>query len=109
MIKKDTRRNIIYVSNGYDPETQYGKVINMRGFDFITEDPWGEFDDAKEVTFKIRHTPEFTPGLIRRVGDLYRVESSEKIQGIAPGQFCVVYDKAHHLCLGSGMIIGEEE
>ena len=36
VIKKDIRRNIIYVSNGYDPETQYGKVINMHGFDFIT-------------------------------------------------------------------------
>ena len=40
VIQKDIKRNIIYVSNGYDPETQYGKVINMQGFDFITEDPW---------------------------------------------------------------------
>ena len=84
---KDIKRNIIYVSNGYDPETQYGKVINMQGFDFITEDPWGEFEGEKEITFKIRHTPEFTHGYIRRIGDLYRVESDEKIQGIAPGQY----------------------
>ena len=41
VIKKDIKRNIIYVSNGYDPETQYGKTINLHGFDFITEDPWG--------------------------------------------------------------------
>ena len=108
VIQKDIRRNIIYVSNGYDPETQYGKTINMHGFDFITEDPWGAFDDAKEITFKIRHTPEFTHGYLRRVGDLYRIESDEKIQGIAPGQFGVVYDKDHHLCYGSGMIVDEE-
>ena len=107
VIKKDIRRNIIYVSNGYDPETQYGKVINMQGFDFITEDPWGEFTDEKEITFKIRHTPEFTHGRLRRIGDLYRIESDEKIQGIAPGQYGVVYDRDHHLCYGSGMIIGE--
>ena len=94
--------------NPNDPETQYGKVINMHGFDFITEDPWGEFDDAKEITFKIRHTPEFTHGYIRRIGDVYRIESDDKIQGIAPGQYGVVYDKDHHLCLGSGMIIGDE-
>ena len=50
VIKKDIKRNIIYVSNGYDPETQYGKIINMHGFDFITEDPWGEFEDEKEIT-----------------------------------------------------------
>ena len=95
VIKKDIKRNIIYVSNGYDPETQYGKIINMHGFDFITEDPWGEFEDEKEITFKIRHTPDFTHGRIRRIGDLYRIESDNKIQGIAPGQYGVVYDKDH--------------
>ena len=109
VIKKDIKRNIIYVSNGYDPETQYGKIINMHGFDFITEDPWGEFEDEKEITFKIRHTPDFTHGRIRRIGDLYRIESDNKIQGIAPGQYGVVYDKDHRLCLGSGMIIDEEK
>ncbi|MDR1937703.1 MAG: tRNA 2-thiouridine(34) synthase MnmA [Tannerellaceae bacterium] len=107
VVKKDAGRNLIYVSNGYDPETQYGKTINLQGFDFITEDVWGEFTGTREITFKIRHTPDFTPGLIRRIGDVYRIESDEKIQGIAPGQYGVVYDKAHHLCLGSGMIIDE--
>lgn len=108
VIKKDIRRNIIYVSNGYGVETQFGKTINLQGFNFITEDPWGEFDDEREITFKIRHTPEFTHGRIRRIGDLYRIESDEKIQGIAPGQFSVVYDKGSHLCLGSGMIIDDQ-
>ena len=108
VIKKDIRRNIIYVSNGYGVETQFGKTINLQGFNFITEDPWGEFDDEREITFKIRHTPEFTHGRIRRIGDLYRIESDEKIQGIAPGQFRVVYDKESHLCLGSGMIIDDQ-
>lgn len=108
VIKKDIKRNIIYVSNGYEVDTQYGKTILMQGFDFITEDPWGEFTDEKEIAFKIRHTPEFAFGKIRRKGDLYTIESAEKIQGIAPGQFSVVYDKDCHLCLGSGMIINEE-
>lgn len=108
VIKKDIRRNIIYVSNGYGVETQFGKTINLQGFNFITEDPWGEFDDEREITFKIRHTPDFTHGRIRRIGDLYRIESDEKIQGIAPGQFSVVYDKESHLCLGSGMIIDDQ-
>ena len=69
----------------------------------------GEFADEKEITFKIRHTPDFTHGRIRRIGDLYRIESDNKIQGIAPGQYGVVYDKDHRLCLGSGMIIDEEK
>jgi tRNA-specific 2-thiouridylase len=32
------------------------------------------------------------------------VHSKDKIHGVAPGQFCVVYDKDHHRCLGSGEI-----
>ncbi len=105
VIQKDVKKNIVYVSNGYNPETQYGKTINLQGFHFITEDIWGMFDDSKEITFKMRHTPEFTHGYLRRTGDMYILSSDEKIQGIAPGQFAVVYDKDHHLCYGSGMII----
>ncbi|MDR0538667.1 MAG: tRNA 2-thiouridine(34) synthase MnmA [Tannerellaceae bacterium] len=105
VIKKDIENNIIYVSNGYDPQTQYGRIINLEGFHFITEDIWGEFEGVQEITFKIRHTPEFTPGLLKRIGDVYRIESTAKIQGIAPGQYGIIYDKEHRLCLGSSMII----
>ena len=104
VIRKDIRHNIIYVSNGYDPETQYGTTIHLQGVHFITEDPWGAFDDAKEVFFKVRHTPEFTHGYIRRTGDMYTVESDKKIQGIAPGQFTVLYNQDKKLCYGSGTI-----
>jgi len=107
VIKKDVENNIIYVSNGYDPETQYGKTVNLQGFGFITKDSWDDFSGEKEIAFKIRHTPEFTFGTIRRIGDVYRIASDDKIQGIAAGQFGVVYDRDCRLCLGSGMIIDE--
>jgi len=105
VVKKNSEENILYVSNGYDPETQYGKVINLQGFQYITEDIWGDFKDEKEITFKIRHTPEFTNGKLTKINDIFRIHSEEKIQGIASGQFGVIYDKESHLCLGSGMII----
>lgn len=105
VIKKDIPENIIYVSRGYAPEAQYGTLIPMGKMHFITEDPWGEFEDSKPITFKIRHTPEFTKGWLKRHGDIYTIESEEKVQGIAPGQFGVIYDENHHICHGSGMII----
>lgn len=108
VIKKDVKRNIVYVSNGYDVATQYGTVIPMQGFHFITADPWGDFGDEKEIAFKIRHTPDFTFGKLRKKGDLYVIDSTEKVQGIAPGQFGVVYDKECRLCYGSGMIINPD-
>lgn len=107
IVKKDINENVLYASNGYDPDTQYGKVVNLSAFSFITEDIWGDFADKKDVTFKVRHTPEFTKGQIQRIGDVYRIYSEEKIQGIAAGQFGVVYDADSHLCLGSGVIIEE--
>lgn len=107
VIKKDIEQNIVYVSNGYDPETQYGKVVNLQGFNFITEDSWGNFEGEKEIAFKIRHTPDFTFGKLKKINDIYRIESEEKIQGIAAGQFGVIYDKDCKICHGSGMIIDE--
>lgn len=105
VVRKDIPENTIYVSNGYDPETQYGKEVDLQGFHFITGNPWGDLSEEKAITFKIRHTPEFTSGKIKRTGDIYRIESDDKIQGIAAGQFGVVYDRECRLCLGSGMII----
>ena len=104
VIKKDIARNIVYVSKGYDTKQQYGEVVHLQGFEFITKDIWGDFNDEKDITFKIRHTPEFTSGKISKIGELYSIHSSEPIQGIAAGQFGVIYDKEKQLCLGSGMI-----
>jgi tRNA-specific 2-thiouridylase len=106
VIQKDVEQNIVYVSNGYDPETQYGKTINLGAFDFISENPWGDFKGLIDVNFKIRHTPEFTKGSLEKIGDIYRIRSQEKIQGIAAGQFGVIYDEKEEICIGSGVIIG---
>ena len=105
VIKKDVNRNIIYVSKGYDTQHQYGEIIDLQGFQFITKDIWGDFEGEKKVMFKIRHTPEFTAGSISKMGHLYRIRSEKPLQGIAAGQFGVVYDQECRLCLGSGMIV----
>jgi len=104
-VKKDIENNVIFASCGYDPETQYGKTVHLQGFEFITKDPWGDFSDEKNITFKIRHTPEFTRGILRKNEGIYTIESDEKIQGIASGQFGVIYDENFRLCFGSGVIV----
>jgi tRNA-specific 2-thiouridylase len=58
-----------------------------------------------DITFKIRHTPEYHPATLEWTGEnTFIVHSREKIHGVAPGQFCVIYDSNHHRCLGSGEI-----
>ena len=103
-VKKDVKANVLYVSHGYEPVTAYKKDFYVRDFHFLTVDPWNGLG-AVDVTFKIRHTPEYHPARLERVGDgEFAVHSIDLIQGVAPGQFCVVYDEKHHRCIGSGEI-----
>lgn len=104
VIKKDVDANIVWATKGFDADAQYGNEFTMRDFHFITENPWGNELVEKDVTFKIRHTPEFTKGKILYSPNECRLVSNEKIQGIAPGQFGVIYDAASKVCIGSGEI-----
>lgn len=122
VVRKDVEENVLYVSQGYDPKEQYGDRIRLMGFHLLSGKwpnpsaplvegnrcgalldhlPEGEV----EMTFKIRHTPEFHPGVLHRTDDgLVVIESGEPIQGIAAGQYATIYDKEAHLVLATGMI-----
>jgi tRNA-specific 2-thiouridylase len=102
VIRKDVDANIVWASKGFDTETQYGREFSIRDFHFITENPWENTEH--DITFKIRHTPDFSKGKIIKTPDGYRIISGEKLQGIAPGQFGVVYDAEAMYCIGSGEI-----
>ena len=96
------------MSNGYDTEKQYGKLIHLDEMHFITLDPWKEECRNVEITFKNRHMPQFLKARLTRLGESeYIIESETPVQGIAPGQFAVIYDKESHLCYGSGVITGQ--
>ena len=104
VIKKDVPGNIVYASKGFDVDTQYGNEFTMRDFHFITENPWTDLNGT-DVTFKIRHTPEFTKGKILKTPQGFHLISENKLQGIAPGQFGVIYDADSQICIGSGEIV----
>ncbi|MDE7090009.1 MAG: tRNA 2-thiouridine(34) synthase MnmA, partial [Prevotella sp.] len=96
IVKKDVANNILYVSHGYDPATAYKQHFPIHGFHSINGVIPGE-----RITFKIRHTPDFHPATLEPMGEgAFVVHSSERIHGVAPGQFCVVYDEQHHRCYG---------
>jgi tRNA-specific 2-thiouridylase len=105
VVKKDVAANIVYASRGYEVETQYGNEFFMKNFNFITETAlWAQSSVPVEITFKIRHTPEFTRGTIERIKDGFFVRSATPLQGIAAGQFGVIYDTEQRICFGSGEI-----
>lgn len=104
VVKKDIDRNIIYVSHGYDTRKQYGKTFHLAGFHFLTGDPW-QGAPQTEVLFKIRHTETPLPGHLTRLPDgTFRIDAASEIQGIAPGQFGVLYTADGRICAGSGEI-----
>ena len=116
VVKKNLKRNILFVSHGYDPEKVYKDHLTMNDLHFITENPFEDEafkqdvqmtagNPSMRVTFKIRHTPEYLGGVLSLKEDgHWFLQADRKIHGVAPGQFCVVYDKDHHLCFGGGEI-----
>ena len=105
VIKKDVGANIVYASKGFEVETQYGNEFSMRDFHFIASNPWKNCSKEIDVTFKIRHTPDFTPGKIVLSSEGVHLRSTQRLQGIAPGQFGVIYDAESRICIGSGEIM----
>jgi len=117
IVKKDVAQNILYVSHGYDPATAYKQTFPVHHFHSINgklphvyngTTPLKALQHFAEegITFKIRHTPEFHRAILMAGDepDTFTVFSEEPIHGVAPGQFCVVYDAYHHRCYGSAEI-----
>lgn len=104
VVKKEVESNIVWASRGFDVETQYGNTFSMKDFHFISGNIWEDLSEGADIRFKIRHTPDFTRGKIFYTEGEYKVISDDRLQGIAPGQFGVIYDANSRLCLGSGEI-----
>lgn len=119
VVGKDLSANILYVSRGYEPERAYKQDFTIGDFHFLTVPC-----DMSDAYIKIRHAPEFVKARITPLSCCYRslgssssddaelkksllfsVHAERPLQGVAPGQFCVVYDNRHHRCFGSGEII----
>ena len=111
-VKKNIKKNILLVSRGYNPESAYKTEFKVHGFNWLTEPINGNVN--VNVTIKIRHTSDYIPATLSfsppfgeglGVGsDEGRLKSSQPIHGVAPGQFCTIYDAQHHRCYGSAEI-----
>ena len=103
VVKKDIERNILYLAKGYDTTLQYGDTFTLADFHILTANPYAELG-TYDIRFKIRHTERPVPGKLLHTAEGWLVKSSSPIQGIAPGQFGVIYDAEGNRCIGSGEI-----
>ena len=102
VVKKDVALNILYVSHGYDPQTAYCQHFPICDMHWLTM----PMDHVTDVTIKIRHTPGYLPARLEKLpaDGCFLIHAQQPIHGVAPGQFCVIYDANHHRCYGSGEI-----
>ena len=107
VVKKDIEANTLYVSQGYDPATQYSDTVHLGGFRYLAKDIWGDFGE-REVMFKVRHTPDFAAAKLIRADGSWRLESEKPIQGVAAGQYATIYDEKADLVVAGAMITGGE-
>lgn len=102
VVKKDTAENILFVSHGYDPATAYKNLFRIHDLHWLTITPETH---TTPITFKIRHTPEFHRAHLEiQAEGTALIYSDDNIHGVAPGQFCVIYDEQHNRCYGSAEI-----
>ena len=125
VVKKNVKKNIIFVAHGWDTQLQYGHDFRLADFHYITSPlpapplgecfgaatlrecgtpPNGERGGGLPIMFKVRHVDHFMPGTISLDDEGYHVHSDAPIQGIAPGQFGCIYDAEATVCYGSGEI-----
>ena len=102
MVKKDTENNIVYVSQGYDPEAQYTNLIEL--VDVQAMNPVIKFTEGEKVRYKIRHQPEFRTGTLSITERGLKINSDVMISGVASGQFGTIYHETEPVVLGSGVI-----
>ena len=60
VVKKNVHDNVVYVSQGYDTEKQYGQVLHLDEMHWLTRDPWPGDCEGVAVTFKTVTAPTFS-------------------------------------------------
>lgn len=99
VVAKDIDANVVFISRAYYSSEKERNRCVIGGCNWIL----GQIPLDKEVLVKLRHGPRLHKAFIARCGDdAYEITLADRDQGIAVGQYAVVYDGEE--CLGGGMI-----
>ncbi len=113
VVRKDVQKNIVYISNKYDQihEHKHGMMVSSFNWNQGTMSDkvnvasyLGQSSDLKsDLDVRFRHGAAIHPALVEHMGDKLKITlTTESSQGIAAGQFAVLYDG--DVCLGGGVI-----
>lgn len=98
VVKKDSIKNIVYVSRNYYEEDKNRKIIRCSNFNWIPE----KISEGPYLV-KLRHGEEFHQANLRYLSEeIAEISLKTDDQGIAAGQFIVFYQDGY--CLASAVI-----
>ena len=105
VVAKDTKLNVVYISKNYYSEEKSRNELYIRSCNWFIEP-----DLAKTYKIKLRHGAKFNTGVLQKLADdTYKINLTNRDQGIASGQFVVFYeeDEGSNLCIGGGIIVDD--
>lgn len=100
VVAKDSDKNIVFISRNYDQVKEHKAGMIVQDFNWLSGTP----TDKKELDVRFRHGPKLHKATIEILddGEVKIILHQESQQGIAVGQFAVLYDG--DVCLGGGII-----
>ncbi len=99
VVDKDTKKNIVYVSNTYHEEDKDRNELEVENFNWFS----GERPRQERLKVKLRHGENFHDCSIDFTDKKRaKLKLDSRDQGIAAGQFAAFYD--NDICLGSAII-----
>lgn len=97
VVAKNAEKNELFISREYYSENKMRNKLVVQDCNWIAQEP-----QAGAVRVKLRHGPKIYDAQLEKQGDAMQLTLAEHDQGIAPGQFAVIYDQ--DICLGAGII-----
>jgi len=103
VVDKDIKNNIVYMSRTYHDQNKKRNTFIITDCNWIAQHP----PHKKNFQVKVRHGKKMYECILELLGnDRFKIKLAEQDQGIAPGQFAVLYDG--EVCLGAGIITDEK-
>jgi tRNA (5-methylaminomethyl-2-thiouridylate)-methyltransferase len=99
VVSKDTKKNIVYVSNNYHELDNNRDTLEVSNFNWFAGSP----PTKSELNVKLRHGEHEYKAKVTVAGDKATIKLDSPDQGIASGQFVAFYDG--DICIGSAIII----
>lgn len=99
VVNKDVNKNIVFISRHYQQATEYKSGVIVSRMNWISGQPCKK----RNLLLKYRHGADIHGVSVQFLNDAWVITlDQESKQGIATGQFAVLYDD--QICLGGGVI-----